>query len=318
MNMEKTKNTKNGLCIYHANCNDGFAAALAVWKKYGDDWDYVPMQYGDKLCSPLDGIRGGWVKNPSKDPNVNKEWYTPHDPYENIMLVDFSLTRPYMEELSKLTNLLVIDHHKTAKEACEGLDFCIFDLEKSGCELTWEYLFPDEEIPELLKWIGDRDLWKFKLHYTKEVCAALQLYSRSFTQWDEFIRDTDAIEDLVREGTIIVNLQDLQTKRFVDQWHENRRFVRIGSSKYRVPIANCCELISEKIGALSKGYPFACGYFETHEKRVFSLRSRGVVDCGLIAKEYGGGGHPNAAGFSIPLSKLDPEMSDEFWQSFFK
>mgnify|MGYP000274163288 CR=1 FL=1 len=31
--------------FYHANCNDGFAAALCAWKKFGKFAKYVPIQY---------------------------------------------------------------------------------------------------------------------------------------------------------------------------------------------------------------------------------------------------------------------------------
>jgi hypothetical protein len=38
---------KQRLVIYHANCIDGFTAAWAAWRKFGDDTEYVPASYGD-------------------------------------------------------------------------------------------------------------------------------------------------------------------------------------------------------------------------------------------------------------------------------
>ncbi len=38
-----------------------------------------------------------------------------------------------------------------------------------------------------------------------------------------------------------------------------------------------------------------------------SLRSNGAIDCAALAKEYGGGGHINAAGIN-----LSPEMFNNF------
>lgn len=293
---------KKGLCIYHDSCNDGFAAALAVWKKYGDEWDYKPMQYGE-VVYPL-------------RPEL----------YEAIMLVDFSLPRDYMIKLSRVTNLLVIDHHKTAMEACEGLDFCKFDLSKSGCEATWEHLFPDEAVPDMFRHIGDRDLWKFIYIDTKRFCAGLSLYERDFEVWNNICDREECFINVLRQGETLLKLQEKEVKEFVNNWNKDRRFAYIECSPdsrgkpympwgAKVPIANCCTLISEKIGALSNGYPFAIGYFETATHRVFSLRTRrDDVDCGIIAKKYGGGGHPGAAGFKIPLSNLDPEMNNWFWE----
>ena len=37
---------KPDMCIYHGNCQDGFGAAWAVWKRFGDAVEYVPGFYG--------------------------------------------------------------------------------------------------------------------------------------------------------------------------------------------------------------------------------------------------------------------------------
>lgn len=51
---------------------------------------------------------------------------------------------------------------------------------------------------------------------------------------------------------------------------------------------------------LAKGQPFAACYWDTPQGRVFSLRSSADgVDVAEIAKQYGGGGHRNAAGFRV-------------------
>lgn len=295
---------KNGLCIYHANCNDGFAAALAVWKKYGDTWNYFPMQYGD-------------VKDFT---DLNR--YAP-ELYKSIMLVDFSLPRPTMENLASITNLLVIDHHKTAKEACEGLDFCKFDLEKSGCELTWEYLFPEDPMPYLFKLIGYRDIGKSfdeqNKHNdlyspSKKLHCGLQIYQRDFETWNRILENKDMLNAVMSDGFVIYTTQENQKRNFIETWIDNPKLVNIDN--HIVPIMNHTDAntASEFIGALSEGYDFAVGYFDAYNKRVFSLRTRKKdIDCGAIAKKFGGGGHPGAAGFSVHLKHLDPEMPPSFF-----
>lgn len=37
---------KPDVCIYHGGCDDGFGAAYAVWKRWGDDVEYVEGRYG--------------------------------------------------------------------------------------------------------------------------------------------------------------------------------------------------------------------------------------------------------------------------------
>lgn len=34
------------LVLHHANCADGFTAAWCAWRYFGDDAEYVPVQYG--------------------------------------------------------------------------------------------------------------------------------------------------------------------------------------------------------------------------------------------------------------------------------
>ena len=34
------------LVIYHADCTDGYGSAFAAWLKFGDEAEYLPMQYG--------------------------------------------------------------------------------------------------------------------------------------------------------------------------------------------------------------------------------------------------------------------------------
>jgi nanoRNase/pAp phosphatase (c-di-AMP/oligoRNAs hydrolase) len=70
---------------------------------------------------------------------------------------------------------------------------------------------------------------------------------------------------------------------------------------YTVPRINVTHMISELGNKLAEKHPFAALYFDTGDgKRVFSLRSvEGGVDVSEIAKQYGGGGHPHAAGFTV-------------------
>jgi phosphoesterase RecJ-like protein len=44
-----------------------------------------------------------------------------------------------------------------------------------------------------------------------------------------------------------------------------------------------------------------------------SMRSKGDIDIGSIAKEFGGGGHKNAAGFTItgPLTTIQPMLIEK-------
>jgi oligoribonuclease NrnB/cAMP/cGMP phosphodiesterase (DHH superfamily) len=266
------------LCLYHKNCTDGTGAAHAVREMLKEqgwlaDAKFQTVQYGD---SPPD-VTG-----------------------LDVFIVDFSFPRDVLLDMfSKANSMVVIDHHKTSEAELADLDFCIFDNSKSGCILTWEYLFPKTPPPKLFYYLQDRDLWQWKLPQSQEVSAALRSYKPFFDVWDEFMT-VNGLEKLKSEGTAILRYQQQQIDMALFQ---KAQMVEIGG--YTVPCVNCTHLISELGNELAKGQPFAALYFDTVDKRVFSLRSTDEgVDVAEVAKMYGGGGHRNAAGFTTEKPKI--------------
>jgi nanoRNase/pAp phosphatase (c-di-AMP/oligoRNAs hydrolase) len=265
----KTENTH--VCIYHKNCADGFGAALA-FKHWADTnnvkSEFIPAQYGDAVPA----VEG-----------------------KEVVIVDFSYPRAVLLDIQKRAKtILVIDHHKTAKKDLEGLDFCVFNLEKSGAVLTWEYFFPESKIPDLLLYIQDRDLWQWKLENSRQVSAAIRDLDMRFGVWERYLH-IDNILELAEKGSVILEHQNKQVKKIVAS---NIALQNIAG--YDVPCVNSTSLISEIGGEISKGFAFGAVYFETNSKRVYGLRSsKDGVDVSKIAAQFGGGGHYHAAGFSI-------------------
>jgi len=278
------------ILITHANCMDGFGVALAV--KYHDiltgitDREIHYCNYGD----PAPEVVGA-----------------------NVIIGDFSFSRDELIDLhSQANSLVVLDHHKTAKENLEGLDFCIFDMSKSGAVLTWEYLFPDEIVPGLLRYIQDRDLWNWSLKNSKEISSYLQtvdfknieLNKVALVDWLYMIND----KEMIANGAAILAYQNQHIKKISNK---KEKLPRTNIGGFDVICINATTLISETGNALAADEPFVAMYFDTEDKRVFSLRSHDDgEDVSVIAKKYGGGGHPRAAGFSVtkpdPLYTINP------------
>lgn len=264
------------LVIYHKNCNDGLAAALAVRKHLWDSGQmkgskFVTAQYGDK--PPWEMIAGA-----------------------DVTIVDFSYPRVDLVNIrNSAKSLVVIDHHQTAQVELADLDFCIFDMTKSGAVLTWEHFHPGKPLPKLMEYVQDRDLWQWKLPFSQEVSAALRSYKPFLNEWERFL-DDNSLAGLISEGAAILRYQNGQMDMALSQPVE---MIEIGG--YTVPCLNATHMISELGNKLAEGQPFAALYFDTGDgKRVFSLRSvEGGIDVSEIAKQYGGGGHPRAAGFTV-------------------
>lgn len=265
------------LCIYHKNCADGFAAALAV-KTWADEnhltCEFIPAHYGD---TPPD-VTG-----------------------KAVYIVDFSYPRDVLIEMhSKALSLRVIDHHKSAQKDCEGLSFCIFDMEKSGAVLTWLTLFNTKPVPQLFEYIQDRDLWQWEMIHSKAVSAALQMLKHDFIVWGHYLSDQQ-IPKLIDRGHTIIRYQ----RRCIEKSIAPDNVAMIEIAGHTVPCINTTHLISEIGNELAKGHPFCAMYFETANKRIYSLRSdKNGIDVSEIAKLFGGGGHYHAAGFFIDIPSI--------------
>jgi oligoribonuclease NrnB/cAMP/cGMP phosphodiesterase (DHH superfamily) len=262
------------VCIFHANCADGFGAAWVVRRALGEI-EFHPGKYQE---SPPDIT--------SKD----------------VVMVDFSYKRPVLLEMAaKANSILILDHHKTSAEDLTDLPANVtakFDMGHSGAMLTWEHFFPGQSPPLLLLHIEDRDLWRFALMNTREIQANLFSYPYAFEVWDRLM--DASVESMVADGTAI------ERKHFKDireLLSVTTRDMVIGG--HRVPAANLPYTMSSDAGHdLSKGQPFAVCYWDTPDGRVFSLRSNDDgVDVSAVAKQYGGGGHRNAAGFRVSFAQ---------------
>jgi uncharacterized protein len=294
------------LCIYHGNCADGFTAAWAVWKRFGDAWDYHAGVYQD---DPPD-VRG-----------------------RDVVFVDFSYKRAVVEQMRKTArSILVLDHHKSAAEDLAyrggnfginiaewtgavtwerhmdnalqddmenafGTVYCLFDMNRSGAGIAWDFFHPGVPRPKIVDYAEDRDLWRFALPWSREVAAAVFSYAYTFENWDRLFFLVQALESIVAEGAAIERKHHKDVAELVAAF--KRRMV-IGG--HEVWAANLPYTLTSDAGHLmATGEPFAACYWDTPDGRVFSLRSTDAgLDVSEIAKQYGGGGHRNASGFRLP------------------
>ena len=61
----------------------------------------------------------------------------------------------------------------------------IFDMERSGAGLTWDYFYPGRPRPWLIDYVEDRDLWRFKIEDAEVVNAYISTIPYTFEAWDE-------------------------------------------------------------------------------------------------------------------------------------
>ncbi len=272
------------VCIYHAGCPDGFGAAWGAWRAWGTEASYVARGHEDPL-RPVD--------------------------YEDAFVLFADIAPPVASTAAlaeHVAQLVVLDHHRSAQAQFEGEPELLEELRRAGHEvrfvqdssgavLCWRFLHPEEPLPPLLAYVEDQDLWNWALPQSAEVNAAIGSYPRDFESWEALAKLP--IEELAREGASLVRAQRIEVERALHSAHP----VRLG--QLRLEAVNAREhrsLIGHELAQRARfGHPCGAVYRLTGARVDVSVYSIGEFDVATLATGYGGGGHRNAAGFSVPL-----------------
>ena len=202
---------------------------------------------------------------------------------------------------------LVIYHDNCA----DGFDVTAF--------AAWLKLGDDAEVPMLIRHIDDRDCWQFKLTGTREFHAALLSGQPwSFKQWHKLFGSE--LESMYRAGRAILQAHNQNVQAMMKQARKCeitepetvanfQRAVWSASGYYMLPglACNAPPFLASDLGhalATQSGTYGLVWHLDADNLVRCSLRSNDDYDVSAIAKAFGGGGHKNAAGFSINLDIL--------------
>jgi oligoribonuclease NrnB/cAMP/cGMP phosphodiesterase (DHH superfamily) len=283
------------VCFYHAGCPDGFGAAWAVWTAWRRD-----------------GIDGRFVARGHDDPLEAESFEG-----AQVVFVDIAPDNAALARLmGSALQVVVLDHHLSSLdryrtepelelEAERGGHQIHFDLTHSGAVLAWNAFGGGAEVPDLLAYVEDQDLWNWKLPRSEEVNAAIASYPRTFEAWTALAQR--AASELADEGAPIVRSNRVEVERVLATAHP----VAVGGT--RVEAVNATQSRSTIGHELAKraafGRPWGCVYRVVGRRVDASLYSIGELDVSKVAQRFGGGGHRNAAGFSVPLERWVAEFA---------
>lgn len=266
--------SSNVMVIAHGRCTDGFCAAWVARKVFPHAKFYF-AQFGE---APPDV--------------TNKE----------VFMLDFSYRRNILLQMrATAKSLTVLDHHKSAMADLDGLPFCIFDMEKSGAGLAWDYFshFPcpgnqtfDEPRPWLIHYVEDGDLWRHTLNESWAVNAVVSSYPFCFERWDQLA--SKPLEEVIEEGKPIRRYQEQVANDLASYARE------VNFDGYKVLSVNTSIMNSDVGNKIAMGRPFGVVWFQRDDgKYIYSLRSCGpeAIDVAKVAGVHGGGGHKLSSGF---------------------
>lgn len=262
---------KKTLVVYHGNCTDGHTAAWAAWLVFGDSAEYLTATYSPTDIFDVDG--------------------------RDVFILDYCpRPRDEIEDYHRRAkSLRILDHHKTSKELCDGLDYCTFDMNKSGAGLAWDY-FHGTPRPLLVDYVEDRDIWNWALRDSKVVSASLLSYPlASFEEWSELAdKFRYSLDTILSEGQALLRAENIAIKGVKDH---------VVLSTFmgcpNVPVVNTSGTnISEILNQLALPDYFAVAWYQRSNGTFkYSIRSKGTWDCTHMAEKFGGGGHKYASAF---------------------
>jgi oligoribonuclease NrnB/cAMP/cGMP phosphodiesterase (DHH superfamily) len=210
------------LVIYHHNCFDGFTAAWVANRHLKGNVECMPATYGK---------------------NFDKEALLKKIHYRTVYVLDFSYPEHLMVEMAKEAYaIILIDHHKTARWAVnyypidnvhnqlEAISKCysdglpplitLFDIERSGAGLTWDFFNPGVKRPKIVEHVEDRDLWKFKNAHTKDIHAYMSSHDFSFENWnkiDSHLSSSDTFYMACHRGDAILAKQEVDINKIIKE-----------------------------------------------------------------------------------------------------
>lgn len=306
--LEKFYTADTCIVVYHKNCTDGLMAAAVM---------------ADALEERFKEVQFFECGYDAKDYDKLKELLLNLSNY-SIVVVDFSLPKPCLDYIYGDFHFkagYILDHHKTAFEmyfpnlpfksdsayAETMYDFEVhLDNRKSGAGIAASHFLTDAKYvrSSLVAYIQDWDLWKFEFgDYTRYFNAYITAYSdRTVSGFRRLLaaeeHDPKSVHSFVNTGKTLYE----QEQEIVEKIAAGAEDIQLGD--LLIPTVFCEKQYCSKVGNIlasladNESKIGACIVAKDGAAEV-SLRSIGDVDVSAIAKQYGGGGHKNAAGFMI-------------------
>lgn len=247
--------------------------------------------------------------------------------FDEVYITDFSLRPDVMNELLlKTTNVIWLDHHKTAldylpeyREKVKGRQI----IGMSGTALTYLYFYApkeimDSSIEEMENWLSKNaskwinlvdawDCWKVDSKYRKEsellsIYMSNRLSVENIKELDK--HDESYLDDILSKGKIYQEYKNLSDKSYVENYgfeiiikiYDKDQVLHI----YRALAVNTGSKGSYVFGSKVDEYDICIPFVNNGEIISASLYSnKHFVDCGKICQALGGGGHKGAAGFTL-------------------
>ena len=176
--------------------------------------------------------------------------------------------------------------------------------------MTWKQLFPQVPLPEAVRLLGRYDVWDEHNPEWESRILPFQWGMRTIEHrpeepiWDRLLSpeavDTAFVESLVLRGRTCLEYERIHSLQYA-QARAFKTELKFGDRQLQAVGLNRGLCNSRAFDSVwnSQTYELMIAFCLTPEGhwKVSLYTTRTDVDCGQIARAYGGGGHPRAAGF---------------------
>lgn len=312
--------------VYHKKCIDGITSAAIIGKYINkieedlpelSDISYIAMGY-DEDISTLIALLESKLK-------------------PVLYIVDFSF---YMSDLvllaSKCISTLLYDHHASAFKNLINENYIVtkdseefrfikekditivLDNNECGASLLWKQLFPKQDMPSLIKYVKDYDLWRFEDPDTKLINKYLKTLDKKVGIFSSILvafQNSAFIHSALDEGRVILKYEDKLENDLILEGVTDITIEGIQGLCVNAPYILASSL-GHKLACMSGTFGAVWG--QRKDGKVFwSLRSCdgavNEVDVSKLATKFKGGGHKNAAGFELVDVKYNTEKRISLW-----
>ena len=335
MNTEVPEFKKNLVC-YHKNCSDGLTAALCLYVLFKeinelDNTEFLAVNYDDYIPSMRD--RDVFIVDFSFKPQM---FFQACSSAKSVRVFDhhISARKDYEKFINDEDNRKMYNFHQQDNSNSDVLElffnldkgngYIKFDNKKSGAGLAFDYvknqithhvnnLFSSNKntgldfkevltqsqlgrLETVVRHIEDRDLWNFYYQDTRAYYELINSVPPTLEEVYKLIINTteEEFQEKLSVAKIRVKMREELAEQYASK-HEVLIFHGLETA-----FTNCPANFASEVGSiLAEKYPAAFMYSLNSEKVFCSLRSNKKfgVDVSLLAKNYEGGGHANAAGF---------------------
>lgn len=277
--------------IYHKNDLDGVCSAAIMRLKY-PNIKLIGLDNGDVL-----------------DVKIGEG--------EEVIIADISLPMSKMKGISIKTEgkFTWIDHHQSSINDFKNFEpfevNAVLQLGVAACELTWKTLFPNIPVPFAVQLLSAYDVWdksRFDWHdltlpfqYGMRLDCGINvekfnpnIFKINFELLGSY---NNLFQVIYNSGMNILQYQIRENELHAKiQWFEEKI---LGLNAICINDNTHSSFVFDTIYDENK-HDIMILFYYTKNKWTFSVyTTKDYIDCSIIAKYFGGGGHKQAAGFKV-------------------